>query len=85
MAPCRSRVGGSGSTLTRDDAALELSLTGNFLGADDAMRHGLVNHVVPHDELVPFARHLAETWAPGTAMAGERMGAVMARGREQTS
>jgi enoyl-CoA hydratase len=39
--------------------AIELSLTGNFLTADDALRYGLVNHVVPHDELLPFARRLA--------------------------
>jgi enoyl-CoA hydratase len=39
--------------------AIELSLTGNFLTAGDAVRYGLVNHVVPHDELLPFARSLA--------------------------
>lgn len=39
--------------------AIELSLTGNFLGAHDALRYGLVNHVVVHDELMPFARRLA--------------------------
>jgi enoyl-CoA hydratase len=39
--------------------AIELSLTGNFLTAADALRWGLVNHVVPHDELLPFARRLA--------------------------
>jgi enoyl-CoA hydratase len=39
--------------------ALELSLTGNFLAADEALRYGLVNHVVPHDELLPFTRRLA--------------------------
>jgi enoyl-CoA hydratase len=39
--------------------AIELSLTGNFLTADDALQHGLVNHVVPHDQLLPFTRRLA--------------------------
>lgn len=39
--------------------AIELSLTGNFLTATDALRLGLVNHVVPHDELLPFARRIA--------------------------
>ena len=39
--------------------AIELSLTGNFLSADDAWRLGLVNHVVPHEELLPFCRQLA--------------------------
>jgi enoyl-CoA hydratase len=39
--------------------AREMSITGNFVAADEALRIGLVNHVVPHDELVPFARKLA--------------------------
>src|SRR5688572_5554895 len=39
--------------------AVEASLTGNFITADEAFRLGLVNHVVPHDELLPFARKLA--------------------------
>jgi enoyl-CoA hydratase len=39
--------------------ARELSFTGNFLSADDALAWGLVNHVVPHDELLPFTRRLA--------------------------
>jgi enoyl-CoA hydratase len=39
--------------------ARELSLTGNFLDAATALTWGLVNHVVPHDELVPFCRQLA--------------------------
>jgi enoyl-CoA hydratase len=39
--------------------AIEMSLTGNFLSADDALGLGLVNHVVSHDELLPFARGLA--------------------------
>ena len=36
--------------------AIEMSLTGNFMTADEALRLGLVNHVVPHEELMPFAR-----------------------------
>jgi enoyl-CoA hydratase len=39
--------------------AKELSLTGNFLSAADALAWGLVNHVVPHEELLPTARRLA--------------------------
>jgi enoyl-CoA hydratase len=39
--------------------AIEMSLTGNFVGAEEALRLGLVNHVVAHDDLLPFARGLA--------------------------
>ncbi|CAB4555586.1 MAG: enoyl-CoA hydratase [Actinomycetes bacterium] len=39
--------------------AREMSFTGNFMSADEALRWGLVNHVVPHDELLPFTRSLA--------------------------
>jgi enoyl-CoA hydratase len=39
--------------------AKELSATGNFLDAPTALAWGLVNHVVPHEELLPFTRKLA--------------------------
>jgi enoyl-CoA hydratase len=39
--------------------AREMSFTGNFLDAAEALQFGLVNHVVPHDELLPFTRQLA--------------------------
>lgn len=39
--------------------AREMSFTGNFLSADEALQWGLVNHVVPHDELIAFTRQLA--------------------------
>ncbi|MFN0028005.1 MAG: enoyl-CoA hydratase [Acidimicrobiales bacterium] len=39
--------------------ARELSYSGNFLGAQDALSWGLVNHVVAHEELLPFVRRLA--------------------------
>ena len=39
--------------------AREMSLTGNFMGAEEALAFGLVNHVVPHAELMPFTRQLA--------------------------
>ncbi len=39
--------------------AREMSFTGNFMGAEEALHFGLVNHVVPHDELLPFTRQLA--------------------------
>lgn len=39
--------------------AREMSFTGNFMGAEEALRFGLVNHVVPHGELMAFTRQLA--------------------------
>jgi enoyl-CoA hydratase len=39
--------------------AREMSLTGNFLSAAEALNLGLANHVVPHDELLPTARRIA--------------------------
>jgi enoyl-CoA hydratase len=51
--------------------ARELSLTGNFLTAHDALAWGLVNHVVDHDQLLPTARRLALDIA-GNDQAGVR-------------
>lgn len=48
--------------------AKELSLTGNYLDAEQAERWGLVNHVVPPEELLPFCQKLAQdmrSCAPG--------------------
>ena len=39
--------------------AREMSITGNFVPVDEALRLGLVNHVVPHEELLPFVHRLA--------------------------
>jgi enoyl-CoA hydratase len=39
--------------------ARELSLTGNYLSAREALDLGLVNHVVPHEKLMPTTRALA--------------------------
>jgi len=39
--------------------AREMSLTGNFIDAYEALRVGLVNRVVPHDSLLPMALQLA--------------------------
>jgi enoyl-CoA hydratase len=51
--------------------AKELSTTGNFLDAATALQWGLVNHVVPHEELLPRARKLATDIA-GNDQAGVR-------------
>ena len=39
--------------------AKEMSITGNYVDTRPALAWGLVNHVVPHDELLPFCRQLA--------------------------
>lgn len=39
--------------------AREMSFTGNFLSATEALQWGLVNHVVPHKELLSFTRQIA--------------------------
>jgi len=48
--------------------AAEMSITGNFVNADEALRLGLVNHVVPHADLLPFAVALARDIAPTDAV-----------------
>jgi enoyl-CoA hydratase len=40
--------------------AREMSFTGNFMSAEEALQFGLVNHVVPHDQLIPFTRSIAK-------------------------
>jgi enoyl-CoA hydratase len=39
--------------------AREMSFTGNFMDAQEALQFGLVNHVVPHAELMDFTRKIA--------------------------
>ena len=39
--------------------AREMSITGNFMGAEEALAFGLVNHVVAHADLIPFTRQIA--------------------------
>nr|WP_090343642.1 enoyl-CoA hydratase [Mycolicibacterium malmesburyense]CRL74771.1 enoyl-CoA hydratase/carnithine racemase [Mycolicibacterium malmesburyense] len=39
--------------------ARRMSLTGDYLSAEEALRTGLVTQVVPHDQLMPTARQVA--------------------------
>jgi enoyl-CoA hydratase len=39
--------------------AREMSFTGNFMSADEALHFRLVNHVVAHEQLMPFTRAIA--------------------------
>jgi enoyl-CoA hydratase len=43
--------------------ARQMSFTGDFIGAELAYQWGLVNEVVPHDELLPRCRAIAATIA----------------------
>jgi enoyl-CoA hydratase len=43
--------------------ARQMSFTGDFVGAAQALEWGLVNEVVPHEELLPRARAVAATVA----------------------
>jgi enoyl-CoA hydratase len=52
--------------------AKEISLTGNFIGAQQALDWGLVNRVVPPDELLPTCRSLAEDILSGPQDAARR-------------
>jgi enoyl-CoA hydratase len=81
FADTHARVGimpGWGLTVLLPEAvgvrrAKELSTTGNFLDADTALAWGLVNHVVAHDDLLPFARRLAADIAGVDRRAVRRM------------
>jgi enoyl-CoA hydratase len=48
--------------------AREMSITGNFVDAEAALRMGLVTHVVPHEELRSFARRLSADVSPSLAV-----------------
>src|SRR5947209_3824502 len=49
--------------------AKEMSLTGNFLTAEEALHLGLVNRVVAHDELLPTVLGLADDMAGASPIA----------------
>jgi enoyl-CoA hydratase/carnithine racemase len=49
--------------------ALEMMLTGDLVKADDALRFGLVNKVVPDNEVLTHARNLARKLTMGAPLA----------------
>ena len=53
--------------------AREMSITGNYVGAEEALRIGLVQHVVPHEELLSFTRKLATDIASNDGAAIRRL------------
>ncbi len=56
--------------------AREMSFTGRFVGAEEAYRIGLVNHVVPHQQLIPFVHRLAGEIAAGDARTVQALNAT---------
>jgi len=60
--------------------AREMSISGAFVDATEALRIGLVNHVVPHEQLLPFALDLADR-VPATQAIGEMLD-LYARGED---
>ena len=64
--------------------AREMSATGNFIDAQTALDWGLVNHVVPHDELLAFTRTLAADIVSGNQPAIRRILATYDEGELST-
>ncbi len=64
--------------------AREMSATGNFIDAQTALAWGLVNHVVPHDELLGFCRSLAADIVSNDQAAVRRLLATYREGAEGT-
>lgn len=67
-------IPGAGGTqrlprLIGEGKAKELIYSGDFIGAEEALRVGLVNKVVPVDQLLPEAKRLAKTFAKRGAVA----------------
>ncbi len=64
--------------------AREMSATGNFCDAQKALEWGLVNHVVPHEDLLPFTRGLAADVASSDQRAVRRIFETYAEGSRVT-
>jgi enoyl-CoA hydratase/carnithine racemase len=62
--------------------ARQMSITGEFVDASEALRLGLVNHVVPHEQLLSFTLELAGR-IPANAAVGEMLG-LYARGEDMS-
>ncbi len=61
------------------ERAAELTLTGDVISADEALRIGLVSRVVPHDELLPTALALAGRIAANPPLATRAIKAGLRR------
>ena len=65
--------------------AREMSLTGNYVDAYTALAWGLVNHVVPHDDLVGAARSLAADIVGNDPAGVQRMLTTYREGTDQAT
>jgi enoyl-CoA hydratase len=65
-----------------DARARELCMTGDMVAADEALRIGLVNAVVPHAELLPRVREIAKKIASKGPLAIAAAKRVIARGAD---
>lgn len=63
--------------------ALEMMLTGDLVKADDAARYGLVNKVVPDNEVLTHARNLARKLSMGAPLAMARIKDAVNAGLER--
>ncbi len=90
FADTHARVGvmpGWGLTALLADAvgsrrAREISLSGNFVTATEALEWGLVNRVVPHEALLPTVRRIASDIAANDQVGVRRMLATYAAQEE---
>ncbi len=64
--------------------ALELLITGGRFDAEWALRYGLVNHVVPADQVMPKAREIAEAICQNGPLAVRAVKESALRGLEMT-
>ena len=60
--------------------ALEMLLTGEYVTSEDAERWGLVNRVVPADDVLPAALALAEKIAANAPLSVRRMKETAVKG-----
>jgi enoyl-CoA hydratase len=65
--------------------AKEMSATGNYIDADTALTWGLVNHVVPHEELLPFCRQLGADMVSNDRAGIQHMFATYDEGSETSA
>ena len=62
--------------------AMEMLLTGEYVTSEDAERWGLVNRLVPRDDVLPTALQLAERIAANAPISVRRMKETAVKGLE---